>query len=93
MNDSILLLLVTGLLVLIAIILKPPACDHAERVYFDAAGDELPGDQSEACFYKCLKCGQVFVIPGGFQGDAHFENYLHESEVGGSQAVKKIQGD
>ena len=93
MNDLILIFLVLGLILLIVRILKSPECDHADRVYYDAAGDELPGDQSEACFFKCLKCGQICVIPTGFQSDAHFDNYLHETEQGGSQAVKKIVGD
>ena len=93
MNDFILLLLVISLLILVAMIVKHPTCDHADQAYYDAAGDELLGDQSEACFCKCLKCGQIHVIPTGFQSDAHFDHYLHESELGGSQAVKKIIGD
>jgi len=93
MNDFFLFLLLIGLLILIAKIFKSPECDHAERVYYDAAGDELPGDQSEACFCKCLKCGQAHVIPAGFQSDAHFEHYLYEGELGGSRAVKKIKDE
>jgi hypothetical protein len=36
------------LLILIAMIFKCPTCFHAERVYCDAAGNDLPGDQIEA---------------------------------------------
>ena len=93
MKDYAILLLILGLVVLIWKGLRKTECNHAEQVYYDAAGDELPGDQSEACFCKCLKCGQVSVIPSGFQSDAHFENYLHQCEQGGSQAMKKIIGE
>jgi hypothetical protein len=92
MKDYAILLLILGLAVLIWKALRKTECNHAEQVYYDASGDELPGDQSEACFCKCLKCGQVSVIPSGFQSDAHFENYLHQREQGGSQAMKKIIG-
>jgi hypothetical protein len=90
MSDISIVLLAIGLLILVGRLFKGSECDHAERVYYDAAGDELPTDQSDACFCKCLKCGQVSVIPSGFQSDAHFDHYLHEGEMGGSQAVKKI---
>ena len=76
---------------LICKVFKKHECDHAEQVYCDAAGDELPGDQSDACFCKCLKCGQVGAIPSSFQSDAHFDHYLYESELGGSRAVKRIK--
>ena len=92
MNDLLIVLLFLGLVFLILKLFKVPDCDHAEQVFYDAAGDELPGDQSEACFCTCLKCGRRAVIPSGFQSDDHFENYLHLSEQGGSQAVKKIKG-
>lgn len=93
MNETVIILLVIVLLFLIGKLLKGSECDHAEQVYYDAAGDELPGDQSEACFCKCLKCGRQAVIPSGFQSDAHFENYLHQSEQGGSQSIKKNKGE
>jgi hypothetical protein len=93
MNDFIIIFLVIGLLFLMIKVFKSSECDHSERIYYDAAGDELPGDQSEACFCKCKKCGQVSVIPSGYQSDAHFDNYLRESEQGGSQALKKIKDD
>jgi hypothetical protein len=93
MNEFIIIFLVVGLLFLITKMLKSPECDHAERIYYDAAGDELPRDQSDACFCKCKKCGKVSVIPSGFQSDAHFDSYLNEGEMGGSQALKKIRDD
>lgn len=93
MNDYVIILLSVGLALLIWKLLKKPECDHAEQIYYDASGDELPGDQSDACFCKCKKCGRVAVIPSGFQSDAHFDHYLHESEQGGSRAVQKIKGD
>lgn len=93
MNELIILFLIICLAWLIWKLFNKTECDHAEQVYYDAAGDELPGDQSEACFCKCLKCGRQGVIPSGFQSDAHFENYLHQSEQGGSQTVKKIKDD
>lgn len=93
MNDFAIIILVIGLLFLLAKIFKRPECAHAEQIYYDASGDELPGDRSDACFCKCKKCGQVSVIPSGFQSDAHFDHYLHESEQGGSQALKKIRDD
>ncbi len=93
MNETVIILLVIVLLFLIGKLFKGSECDHAEQVYYDAAGDELPGDQSEACFCKCLKCGRQAVIPSGFQSDAHFENYLHQSEQGGSQSIKKNKGE
>ena len=84
---------IIGLAWLIRRLFKKPGCDHTELVFYDAAGDELPGDQSDACFCKCLKCGREGVIPSGFQSDAHFENYLHQSEQGGSQTTKKMIDD
>jgi len=93
MNLNIISFLIIGMLFLLAKIFISPKCEHSEQIYFDASGDELPGDQSEACFSKCKKCDQVSVIPSGFQSDAHFEHYLHESEMGGSQALKKIRDD
>ena len=93
MNEIVIILLVIGLLFLIGKMFKGSECDHAEQVYYDAAGDELPGDQSDACFCKCKMCDQVSVIPSGFQSDAHFDNYLDAGERGGSQAVKKNRID
>lgn len=91
--DLILFLLVVIISLLIFRLFRKPECSHTECIYYDAAGDELPGDQSDACFCKCKQCGQVSVIPSGFQSDAHFEHYLYESEQGGSKALKKIKGD
>ena len=91
MNELVIILLSVGLALLIWKLLKKRECDHAEQNYYDASGDALPGDQSEACFCKCLKCGQVSVIPSGFQSEANFDHYLHESELGGSQALRKIK--
>jgi len=93
MNGFVIFSLIIGLGWLTWILFKKPECDHSERIYYDATGDELPGDQSEACFCKCRKCGQVSVIPSGFQSDTHFDHYLHESELGGSQALRKIKDD
>lgn len=93
MSEVVPVLLVIGLLLLIGRLFKGSECDHAEQVYYDAAGDELPGDQSDACFCKCVKCGRVAVIPSGFQSDAHFDQYLHEREQGGSRAVQRIRGE
>jgi hypothetical protein len=92
MKDYVIILVGVSLALLILKFFKSPECDHAEQVYYDAAGDELPGDQSEACFCKCLKCGREAVILSGFQSDAHFDNYLHASEQRGSQALKKKKG-
>jgi hypothetical protein len=91
MIDTFIILLVIGLIFLFLRLFKSPRCDHSQRIYYDAAGDELPGDQSDACFFKCLKCDQVSMIPSGFQSDAHFDQFLHENEIGGSRAVKKIK--
>ena len=91
METSLIILLAVVLIPIIVIILSPKGCKHEEQTYYDAAGDELPGDHSEACFSKCRQCGKTFVIPCGFQSDAHFDNFLSESEPGGSQAVKKIR--
>ncbi|OGO12609.1 MAG: hypothetical protein A2Y53_07900 [Chloroflexi bacterium RBG_16_47_49] len=93
MNLYVINFLVISLLFLLAKILKSPKCEHSEQIYYDASGDELPGDLSEACFCKCKKCGQVSVIPSGFQSDAHFDHYLQESELGGSQPLRKIKDD
>jgi hypothetical protein len=94
MNDfAVILLLAIGLLFLITKIFQTRECDHSEQIYYDAAGDELPSDQSDACFCKCKKCGQASVIPSGFQSDAHFDNYLHEREMARSQVLKKIRDD
>lgn len=93
MSEVVLVILAIGLLLLIGKLVKGAECDHTEQIYYDASGDELPGDQSDACFCKCKKCGRVAVIPSGFQSDAHFDHYLHESEQGGSHAVQKIKGD
>ena len=93
MNDLFIFFLIIGFVWLIWKLFNKPECDHAMKIYYDAAGDELPSDLSEACFCKCKKCGQVSVIPSGFQSDTHFDHYLHESEQGGSQALKKIKHD
>ena len=89
MNDLLIVLLFLAFVFLLLKLFKVPECDHSEQVFYDAAGDELPGDQSEACFCTCLKCGREAVIPSGFQSDAHFDNYLHLREQGGSQSIKK----
>ena len=92
--EPYLILLLAFILILVVInLITPPECKHEDQVYYDASGDELPGDQSDACFCKCVKCGRVGVIPSGFQSDAHFDNYLSQSELGGSKAVKKIRKD
>jgi len=93
MTDSIIILLAAGLLYLFVKVFRTKECDHSEQIFYDASGDRLSGDQSDACFCKCVKCGQINLIPSGFQSDAHFDHYLHEGEMGGSQAVKKIQDD
>ena len=91
LENPYILLLILGVILFLYLFLKKPACKHERQVYFDAAGDELPGYDTEACFSKCLDCGQVSVIPSNFQSDAHFDNYLYECEMGGSQAVRKIR--
>lgn len=68
--------IITGITLLIWLILRPRGCDHAEKTYYDLDGEELLGDQSEACFTTCNQCGETFVIPSGFQSDAHFESFL-----------------
>ena len=93
MRDFGIILLVICLVWLFWRIFRTPECDHAEQIYYDASGDKLPGDQSDACFCKCLKCGRVGMIPSGFQSDAHFDHYLHESEQDGSQALRKIRDE
>ncbi len=93
MNLLVIFSLIIGLGWFTWTLFKKPECDHSEQIYYDATGDELPGDQNEACFCKCKKCGQVSVIPSGFQSDAHFDNYLHEREMGRSQVLKKIRDD
>ncbi len=65
-----------ALVLVIYLLFKFPKCKHEEKTYFDAEGDKLPGDQTEACFCRCEACGETFVIPSGFQSDAHFESYL-----------------
>ena len=93
MTDLLIVLLFLGFVFLLLKLFKDPECDHSEQIYYDAAGDELPGDQSEACFCTCLKCGRQAVIPSGFQSDAHFDNYLHLREQDGSQSIKKNKGE
>lgn len=93
MNVALIAALIIGIVFLIYRLSKSIECDHAEQIYYDATGDELPGDQSDACFCKCLKCGRVGEIPSGFQSDAHFDHYLHERELGGSQALRKIKDE
>jgi hypothetical protein len=91
MNDLLIFLIILSVIVVISKLFNNHVCDHAEQVYYDAAGDELSENQNEACFCKCTKCGRVAVIPSGFQSNAHFENYLHQCEQGYSQALKKIK--
>ena len=91
MSEVVLVLLAIGLLLLMGRLFRNSECDHEDQTYYDAAGDELPGDQSDACFCKCKKCDRVAVIPSGFQSDAHFDHYLHEREQGGSRAVQRIK--
>ena len=67
---------VIGLVLVILLLLRPRGCKHEEKTYYDAEGDKLPGDQTEACFCRCEACDETFVIPSGFQSDSHFENYL-----------------
>lgn len=76
----IIVIIVISLVILAEKRLKKSECEHAQQTYYDASGDELPGDQSEACFSECVKCGKKFVIPSGFQSDAHFEHFLSERE-------------
>lgn len=85
----IIVIIITSLVILAGKIFKIPGCDHAQQTYYDAAGDELPGEQSEACFCKCLKCGREGVIPSGFQSDTHFEHFLYEKEQVSSKMHKK----
>lgn len=68
--------IVFGLAFVILLLIRPRACKHEKMTYYEAEGDKLPGDQTEACFCRCEACGKTFVIPSGFQSDAHFENYL-----------------
>jgi hypothetical protein len=89
MNDLFIFFLIICLVWLTWKLFNKPECDHAEQIYYDAAGDELPGNQSDACFCKCLKCGREGVIPSGFQSDAHFDNYLYASELRNSRVPKK----
>ena len=90
MAVEVIIFLAAFLNLLLVIVLSPAKCKHEVQTYFDATCDELAGDQSEACFSKCQECGKMFVITSGFQSGAHFENCLSQSELGGSQAVKKI---
>ena len=76
MDPLIIVGIVFGLVLLISLFLKSNECKHKEKIYYDADGNKLPGDQTEACFCECTGCGETFVIPSGFQSDAHFENYL-----------------
>ena len=64
------------LTLIISLYQNSSVCNHEEKTYYDADGDKLPGDQTEACFCECKQCGETFVIPSGFQSDAHFESYL-----------------
>jgi len=90
MDITYIILAFLGIFTVLLLIFRKPGCKHENQIFFDASGDELPGYDSEACFCKCLDCGQVSVIPSNFQSDAHFDNYLHQCEMGGSQAVRKI---
>jgi len=76
MNPLIVIGIMIGMTVVIMRLLKSRECKHEEMTYYDAEGDKLPRDQTEACFCRCEACGKTLVIPSGFQSDAHFENYL-----------------
>ncbi len=91
MRLYLILLLAVILILVIVMLITPPECKHKDQIYYDASGDELPGDSSDACFCKCVKCGRVGVFPSGFQSDAHFDYYLSETELGGSKAIRKIK--
>ncbi len=93
MKDTAIFLIFLAVVWLVWKLLRSTECDHDEQVYFDAEGDPLSGDQSDACFCRCVKCGRVGVIPSGFQSDAHFDNYLYRVEQGGSRVIDKIKDD
>ena len=76
MSNLLMAVFFIGIILLISWLLKSPKCKHEEKTFYDAEGDKLPGDQTEACFCRCEACGETFVIPSGFQSDAHFESYL-----------------
>ena len=84
--------IITSLVILLEKKLGKPECEHAEQSYFDANGEELSGDQTEACFSKCSKCGKKFLIPSGFQSDAHLEHFLYKEEQAALNANKKRIG-
>ncbi len=88
MSDFLIIILVIIIIFLIWRFFRTSECDHAQQIYYDASGDKLPGDQSETCFSECKNCGKTFLIPSGFQSDAHFENYLNKKEQSGSQNSK-----
>jgi hypothetical protein len=89
MNPILIPFLIICLTVLICKLFEKNECDHAQQTYYDASGDELPGDQTEACFSECVKCGKKFVIPSGFQSDSHFEHFLYEREQASSKNHNK----
>ena len=76
MEPALIIGIIIVLVLVISLLIKFPNCKHEEKIYYDVEGDQLPGDTSEACFCECKQCGETFVIPSGFQSDAHFENYL-----------------
>ena len=39
MNDLLIVLLFLGFVLLLLKLFKVPECDHAEQIYYDAAGD------------------------------------------------------
>jgi hypothetical protein len=89
----IVILIVGVVLLLVVKSLCSPDCDH-EMVYYDEAGDPLERVASDsACFSKCRKCSQIWLVPSGFQSDASFDNYLYQREMGSSPALKKVALD
>jgi|GEM_PF-2126187 len=90
MFGAVLVILFVGLLLLWSL-RGDSGCDH-DYVYYDEAGDPMSEvEWGEPCFSKCVKCGEVNVIPSGFQSDASFENFLSRRELGGSNALDKVE--
>lgn len=60
-------------------------------IYFDQSGDPLSENpDSEACFRGCETCGQIEIIPQGFNDDASFDNFLSMREIGTPSAERRI---
>lgn len=60
-------------------------------IYFDQSGDPLnENSESEACFRGCETCGQIEIIPLGFNDDASFDNFLSMREIGGPSAERRV---